>query len=154
MFKTLLFAFLAISFTSPTFAADPDTDALLALHRHAREAHLTGNAELLASGTANHLLVISRAKIHRQSREDVRNFFEQYLAETKYSMWDDVVAPEVRVSPDRRMAWMAVHIRARAKQAGEDLDFESAWIATYEKHGGQWRMTTISSSIEDAPKPR
>jgi len=143
-------AFLVVS----AFAADTDTDALLALHRQAREAHLTGNADLLASGTADHLLVISRAKIHRQSREDVRRFFQQYLAETRYSKWDDVLPPEIRLSPDRKMAWMAVHIRARAKQAGEDLNFESAWIATYEKYAGQWRMTTISSSIEDAPKPQ
>ena len=154
MFKTLLVAFLAVSLTSPALAADPDTDALLALHRQAREAHLTGNADLLASGTADQLLVISRAKIHRQSREDVRKFFQRYLAETMYSMWDDVVPPEIRLSPDRKMAWMAIHIRAHAKQAGEDLDFESAWIATYEKHAGGWRMTTISSSIEDAPKPQ
>jgi hypothetical protein len=143
-------AFLVVS----AFAADTDTDALLALHRQAREGHLTGNADLLASGTADHLLVISRAKIHRQSREDVRRFFQQYLAETRYSKWDDVLPPEIRLSPDRKMAWMAVHIRARAKQAGEDLNFESAWIATYEKYAGQWRMTTISSSIEDALKPQ
>lgn len=154
MFKPLLFAIIAVVFTSPTFAADTDTSALLALHHQAREAHLTGNADLLASGTADHLLVVSRAKIRRQSREELRNFFQQYLAKTNYSMWDDVVPPEVHVSPEGKMAWMAVHIRARAKQAGEDLDFESAWIATYEKHSGQWRMTTISSSIEDAPKPR
>jgi ketosteroid isomerase-like protein len=143
-------AFLVV----PAFATDPDTDALLLLHCQAREAHLTGNADLLASGTADHLLVVSRAKIHRQSREDVRKFFQQYLAETRYSMWNDVVPPEIRLSPDRKMAWMAVHIRARAKQAGEALDFESAWVATYEKNAGQWRMTTISSSIEDAPRPR
>lgn len=154
MFKTLLVAFLAVSFTSTTFAADPDTDALLALHRQAREAHLTGNADLLASGTADYLLVISRAKIHRQSREDVRKFFQKYLAETKYSMWDDAVAPEVRISKDRNMAWMAVHIRARARQAREELDFESAWVATYEKTEGQWQMTTISSSIEESSKPQ
>jgi ketosteroid isomerase-like protein len=155
MLRVLSLALSAVLLTlTPSFADDGDMEALLALHRRAREAHLSGNADLLASGTADQLLVISRAKINRQSREDVRKFFERYLADTKYSEWDDVTPPEIRISPDGKMAWMAVHIRARAKQGSEALNFESAWVATYEKLNHRWLMTSISSSIEEAPKPK
>jgi uncharacterized protein (TIGR02246 family) len=154
MFKPLLFAIIAVVFAVPTFASDSSTDAVLALHRQVREAHLTGDANLLASTFADHVVEVRRARILRPSREDVRKRFQEYFAATKYSVWDDIVAPEVRISPDGRMAWMAVHIRAVARQNQEVLDFESAWVATYEKSEGRWRMTSVSSSIEDAPKPQ
>jgi hypothetical protein len=69
-------------------------------------------------------------------------------------MWDDVFPPDVHISPDRKMAWMVVRIRALAKQGKENLDFESAWVATYEKVSGKWLMTAISSSIEEATQSK
>lgn len=154
MFKPLLFAIIAVVFAVPTFAADSSTDAVLALHRQVRDAHLTGNADLLASTLADQVIEVRRARISHPSREDVRKRFQQYFAATRYSVWDDIAPPVVRISPDRKMAWMAVRIRALGKQGQEEFDFESAWVATYEKSGGQWRMTSVSSSIEETPKPK
>ena len=46
---------------------------------------------------------------------------------------------------------MAIHIEARCTAAEGDTDkevmFESAWIAVYEKHDGDWRMVGVSSSV-------
>ena len=154
MLKPLLMTVFVAGLALPTFAADPDADAVLALHRQVREAHLTGDANLLASTFADHVVEVRRAKISRPSREDVRKRFQQYFAATKYTVWDDTTATEIRVSADGKMAWMAVHIRALGKQGQEEFDFESAWVATYEKAGGHWRMTSVSSSLEEAPKPK
>ena len=132
-------------------AASADHDALLTVHELERRAHLEGDARLLASTFADHIWEASRGQLTRLSRADVEERFRAYFATVRYSVWDDLLAPHVWVAPEGRSGWMAVHIEARLTGTGGDApsnrEFESAWIATYEKVDGRWLMTGIASSV-------
>jgi len=136
-----------------TQATDPDVAALLELHARDRQAHLTGDADLLTSGMADHIWEASRGQLTRLPRDDVRERFAAYFATVSYSVWDDLVQPHVAVSADRSAAWMAIHIEAKvAPRDGGDVmprGFDSSWIATYEKQDGKWLMVAIASSVAE-----
>jgi hypothetical protein len=130
-----------------------DHDALLAAHQLERRAHLDGDAELLATVFGEHVWEASRGQLTRLSRADIEARFRNYFASVRYAVWDDLVQPHVWVAPDGLSGWIAVHIEARLTRADEsepkEREFESAWIATYEKVDGKWLMTGIASSVVD-----
>jgi len=129
-------------------------DALLDVHRREREAHLTGDAALMASCFAEQIWEAGRGQLTRISRTELEQRFGAYFESVRYSLWDDLQPPHVVVSGDGRQAWMAIHIEARLAElaggdAGRERAFESAWIAVYERHGDDWLMVGISSSVVD-----
>ena len=127
-----------------------DEAALLELHQRDRQAHLSGDAELLASGVAEMLVDSSRGGIQRLSRDEFRERFADYFGRVRYSRWDDIEAPVVSVSADGSQAWIAIHIEADlATLDGEARRFESSWIAAYEKRADGWLMVGIGSSVAD-----
>lgn len=141
----------------PTYAdLEKEKQALLQLHQRAREAHLKGDAALLAAD-ASEFLELSRGEMHRVTRDDLREMFTRIFKSRRYHTWDDATPPVVHVSKDGQMAWMAVHITARLtmlEPETRDRAFQSSWIATYEKQGGKWKMVAISSSVADIePSP-
>ena len=143
--------------SSATVASDlgRDRDSLLALHAHERQAHLIGDANLLTAEMADQVVDVQNGKVEVRSREEMRRRFADYFAQVKYSFWDDVVEPRVRVSPDGRMGWVVIHVKAglsdvSGAQAGKPRRFESSWISIYEKRDADWKMVGISSGVEDA----
>ena len=148
MFAVALAASLAGAAACP--AADA-TAELLALHETAREAHLRGDAALIAGGLGDQLLLAENGVIQVQSKAEATSFFTGYFQRVRYREWRDVAAPVVRVSPDRQMAWMAVAIAARYTRADKPADgeksFQSSWIATYARDRCSWRMTGIASDV-------
>ena len=77
--------------------------------------------------------------------------FRAYFETVRYAVWDDLISPHVWVAEDGRNGWLAVHIEARLTSTDADdsreREFESAWIATYEKINGSWLLTGIASSL-------
>ena len=127
-----------------------DEAALLDLHQRDRQAHLSGDAELLASGIGETLIDSRGGKLQRLSRDEFRERFADYFGRVRYSRWDDVEPPSVTVSADGSQAWMAIHIEADLTTLdGNARRFESSWIAVYEKRTGGWAMTGIASSVVD-----
>jgi hypothetical protein len=101
---------------------------------------------------ADHLWEASRGGLTRLARADVRDRFAAYFESVRYSRWDDLQPPHVAVSADGKSAWMAVEIEARMTSreesgAEQQVDFESSWIAVYEKVNDSWQMVGISSSV-------
>jgi hypothetical protein len=129
-----------------------DRESLLALHARERQAHLKGDADLLASGVADQIVSIEYGKVELLSREELRRQFAQRFAQVKYSSWDNVVEPIVSISPDGHMAWIVIQVKARLSdvsgpRAGQPRGFTSSWISTFEKRGGDWQMVGISSGV-------
>ena len=126
---------------------------LRAAHEDQRRAHLDGDAELLARGTADTMAVVSNGNVSVQSREGILTFFTGYFGRVRYLEWSDSEPPVVHVSPDGRMGWMAVKVRARyverAKPEAGEKTFRSSWIATYERVGCAWKMTGNASAVVD-----
>jgi hypothetical protein len=124
---------------------------LRAVHEAARRAHLEGDAKLMAPAMAEQMVSASNGELMANTRQQTLNFFEGYFARVKYLEWSDAAPPTVTVSPDGRMGWMAVKVRARyldrtTPDAGEKT-FKSSWIATYYRDGCAWQMTGIASAV-------
>lgn len=137
-----------------TSTVERDTQSLLAMHARDRQAHLKGDADLLATGMADPFINVAHGKVETIPREQMRQHFAQYFGQVKYSSWEDSAPPKVFVSPDGQMAWMVIEIKARLSdrsgaQAGIEREFISSWIATFEKQHGEWRGVGISSAVED-----
>ena len=152
MISPLVAFSLAASPACPAIHAEAE---ILALHETARQAHLKGDAALLTAGTADQLLLAENGNIRVQSKADVGQFFAGYFNRVRYREWSDVAPPVIRISPDGRLAWMAVAVQARYsridKPAESEKGFKSSWIATYERDGCAWRMTGIASDVVDTP---
>ena len=148
---------VAASVAAPQACLATDVRAnVLALHETARQAHLRGDAALIARGIGDRLLLAENGRIRVQSNAEVAQFFTGYFGRVRYSQWRDVTPPVVKVSPDGQMAWMAVEIEAhytRADEpAGGEKTFKSSWIATYERDGCEWRMTGIASDVVEGSR--
>ena len=137
-----------------TFAADIKSDerALLALHEKARQAHLRGDAVMLTEDMADEVLDSGRGAFDRVTREQFLQRFTNYFKTAKYSSFDNMVPPVAHVAPDGNSGWVAVQIKAHITNTApdkppEETDFQYAWLATFEKQQGKWRMTAISYNV-------
>jgi hypothetical protein len=150
-----IFALLLLALASTVASgADQkgDEQALLNLHSRAREAHLKGDANLLAEGLADKFMDVGRGHFDWTSREQFRERFTKVFATTKYSRWENVVPPVVHIAPDGKTGWMAVQLHAeltelRDGKPPEQINFDMAWMANYEKQNGKWKMVAISYNV-------
>jgi len=126
---------------------------ILAVHEVARRAHIEGNAELMAPGTADQAIIVSNGEFSVNSRDKIVSFFKGYFGRVKYLEWSDAEPPIIYVSPDGQMGWMAVKVRARyldrTKLDAGEKKFKSSWIATYQRVGCAWKMTGNASAVFD-----
>lgn len=127
------------------------TAELRAAHETQRRAHLEGNAELMGPGMAEQMVLVSNADLSVNPKEKMIGFFKGYFARVKHLEWSDAAPAVINVSPDGRIAWMAVKVRARylerAKPEAGEKAFKSSWIATYERVGCEWKMTGNASAV-------
>lgn len=150
----LLIATCCTTAAGSTSNLEHDTKSLLAIHARDRQAHLKGDANLLAASMAGHVINLQGGKVENVTRDQIRQRFTQYFGQVKYFSWEDTAPPKVYVSPDGQMAWMVIEIHARLSDrsgpdAGVGRGFISSWIATFQKKQGEWRMVGISSAVED-----
>jgi ketosteroid isomerase-like protein len=155
-----MIAVLLGCFLGTSFAASPRpqrsltaVEEILAIHQADRRAHFAGDAAALVEHIAPELLSVRDGKITRQTRDESRKQFEEYFRGSEYSAWDDLDPPQVQVSHDGRMGWLIVRVHSRFSRAldggkKETTEFVSAWTSTYEKTGGRWLMTTVTSTFE------
>ena len=124
---------------------------LRAAHEADRRAHLEGNADLMAPGMADQVVLSSNGDLSVNPKEKMIGFFKGYFARVKYLEWSDAAPLVIHVSPDGRMAWMGVKVRARyvetAKPEAGEKAFKSSWIATYHRIGCDWKMTGNASAV-------
>jgi hypothetical protein len=133
-------------------AREAEVESLRAILESDRQAHLETDAPRLVSNLADTLIDVSRGEIVPELRADVEESFTSYLEDAEYRAWDDVMPPVIRMSDDLSMAWVARKVRVERDapdgQGGmRRTAFVSAWIATYEKQGGTWKMTAVASTF-------
>ena len=126
---------------------------LLRMHKADREAHFKTDVEALQKNAPEEMVSVSRGKIHRPTKADGRKMFTSYFKDAKYSEWDDLEEPVVRVSKDGSMAWMITRVKVRRTQkdaAGVEKEekFVYAGIMTYEKVDGRWMRSANVSTFE------
>ena len=127
---------------------------LLSLHKEERRAHFEHDVNFFLAHVAPQLLDVRDGRVNRMSRDDVREKFAEYFKTAKFSAWDDMEPPIVRVSADGTMGWMIVRVRiayTENEKAGETTNENTvgAWMSAYEKQNGIWTMTAVTSTFPE-----
>jgi len=135
--------------TSPVQSAA--VNELLRIHYADRAAHFGRDAASMVARFSDDHASVSRGRVSSQTREANRTRMQAYFDASTSIEWDDIAPPIIRVSDDASMAYAIVQkrVRLRAKNAagGEEEQVEIfAWLSTYQKIGGQWKLTTIAST--------
>jgi len=125
---------------------------LMEVHRYEREAHFSNDVEGLMANQADEFTAVVDGEIHHLTGEQMRNNFVQAFKNATYHEFDDLEEPEIHVSADGSLAWVAVRIRVRKTQSDESGEtkerrFLSAAIRTYAKQNGRWLRTGTSGNI-------
>lgn len=150
-FPALLLATAAtLACTPPPPDLEADYAALLRLHEEQRTAHVERRAALLTSSFADTFYSISRGRVTTPSRAASTERFQAYFDRSSFRAWDDLAPPVIRISPDGRMAYVIVTKRVGLTPAdttkAPDPDILYAWLSTYEKVAGVWKLTALAST--------
>jgi hypothetical protein len=140
-----------VLFSSAAPAAKADADILRSLHEKVMLAHRQGKASLILEDEAPDYVQANRGEVARPTVEERTSRFRDYLGNTRFEEYRDLVEPVVRVSSDGTLGWVIVQVEARGTQmkpggGSEPLEFVSAWIELYEKRAGRWyRVGNVSN---------
>jgi len=151
----LNFKEIILNRTDPKIFAVPTKvramNELMRLQQQARVAHLTRDAKLLVSTFADDFTSISGGKISQPTREASLTRLQKYLDSSTFIEWDDIRPPVIRVSDDATLGFVLVHKKVRllaknenGKEAEETEIF--AWIETYQKIKGEWKLVAVVST--------
>jgi hypothetical protein len=133
-----------------------DTTADLAelqrIHGLHRQAHMEHRADLLVGTFADGFQSVGGGRVLQPTRDESRARFQAYFDQSTFQEWDDITPPQYRISPDGQMAYVIVQKRVRLTSAVPDTGAASsqhtvfAWLETYEKVQGSWRLTALAST--------
>ena len=151
----LVLVLLGLAIMAPSVMAQhSDTDILLGMHETVLQAHRDGDVEAWLSVEADTVLSVNNGTITRLTRTDRRSARSGYLLRATFDRYEDVRPPEVRISEDGTLGWVAVEVEvegwmARDDGAIEDFAEAYAWVELYEKRDGRWVMTGNVSNSRD-----
>ncbi len=133
----------------------PDTEKfreeLLEHHRRSIQAHFEKNVEYLINDLSPDFFAISNAEITHPTVEEQRENFTDYLTNTTFSEYHDLVEPEIGFSDDCSLAWMNVKVKVSGTRVNDDgssrpVDFTCAWLTLYKRDGDRWlRLGEVST---------
>jgi ketosteroid isomerase-like protein len=136
----------------PAAEVERDRAELLRLVGQERQAHLAYDADLLVSSQADGFLSIDKGQVTASSPAESRKMFAGYFGAVRFVAWDDLAPPRIMISDDGTLATVIVekfvHVTARADPAQQSKR-RFAWMETWRKEGGAWRMVALAST--DAP---
>ena len=144
LFRFRTYALFAASLLACVPRPDSDGAALLALHEQLLRAHRERDVDRWMRIEAETLTVASRGRVTQMPRAQRLTSRERYFATTRFSVYRDLAAPEVRVAADGSLGWVIANVEVVAHPvAGAGADSSHtvwAWIELYERRDGQWRL--------------
>jgi hypothetical protein len=120
--------------------------------------HFFGRTEGMRMQQSDAITIVSQGEVSHMTGKASGDGLERIMSNRDYTIYDDLIRPNVSISNDGTMAWVIVQIRAegvRYDDFGEmtgPLDFVCAWIELYKKEGGQWKMTGNVSNFHPDDK--
>ena len=128
-----------------------DVQQVLRLHRQTIDAHIASDATLMKENWADNILIVNRGEHIQTTADEAAKRMSSSLSNRRHRRYIDLIKPSVTLSTDGTLGWLAVQIYAEGVTVGEDareFDFTSAWIATFEKVNGAWKMTANASNFK------
>lgn len=128
---------------------------LLEIQALQRRAHLEKDADLLTSVFADDFISVSDGVISRPDRQESRARFQSYFDSVEFLAWDDISPPVIHVSRDGSLGHVLVHKRVHLRDVSTGRESETvfAWIESYERRQGDWRLTMVVSTEKPATRP-
>lgn len=140
--------------SSETPIAEKARRELLEVHSYERDAHLTCDLDAMMVNQGDRFTAVGDGGFRVLTGAEMRQIFVGAFEGATYHEFDDLEAPEIHVSGDGTLAWMAVRIRVWKSQtdstgASQERRFVSTAIITYENRDGRWRRTGSSGNSVD-----
>jgi hypothetical protein len=144
--------FVYILFACNTVREDNAEDKIKEILATERTAHLTKNDSLMTSVFADTTIQVNRGIVTFVPLQEARAKFSKYFHSADIIKWDDITAPVIRLSADKKMAFAIVQKQVIIKEAGpqnkmvyDTTDF--AWISVFQKVNNKWQsVATVSTN--------
>lgn len=148
---------IVLAFVTPAFSTDADekrnqdVEEILRLHNELIEAHKVGDVDKLLAPEPEQIITVNRGEVLFENKSERIPQFKQYLEDTEFSAYRDLIDPLVRVSKDGTLGWLIAQVKiagTRTYDVGESKSFDNvwAWIELYEKKNGRWyRIGDVSN---------
>ena len=127
---------------------------LLEVHSYERDAHLACDLDAMMSNQADSFTAVGQGGFRVLTGAEMHQIFVGAFDGATYHEFDDLEDPDIHVSDDGTLAWMAVRIKvwkSQTDKAGvtQERRFVSSAIYTYEKRDGRWLRTGSSGNSVD-----
>jgi hypothetical protein len=124
--------------------------SLLESNETQRKAHILGDAKLFAGEIADSMISINKGSVTVMKNSDIENRFSSYFNSVDYISWDDISAPIIEYSDDKKTAIVHVNklidIQAVGDETGKHHYTQFAWSATYKWFDNKWKITSNTST--------
>jgi hypothetical protein len=124
---------------------------LMERQRQQRAAHFNRDAKIIFAEFADEYVSVGGGKVRKPALDEGLKRLQNYFDNSTFIEWDDITPPIIRVSDDATLGYVIVHkkVRLLAKDANGKEEEETeifAWIATYRKIKGEWKLTAVAST--------
>ena len=133
--------------------SDPlDFTGLVQSNEIQRIAHLENDADRLVSQIADTMISVSRGQIQPSTNKEIKDRFDQYFSQVKYTSWDDTQVPIIHISEDGSAAsvyvekLLDVQYRNQDGELGEHNYSLFAWNSEYQRLNNEWKIVGITST--------
>lgn len=119
---------------------------LLRMHRMIMDDHFFGRTTDMASFTGDNVTIVSGGEIYPMTGSANDAQMTKIMGNRNYTIYDDLIRPQVKVSDDGTLGWVIVQVSAKGIRLDENgkptepLAFVSGWIELYQKVKNQWKM--------------
>jgi len=126
-------------------------EELLEHHRRSIQAHFEKDTEYLLHDLSPDFFAISNAEISHPTVEEQRAKFTDYLTQTSFKEYRNLVEPEIGFSDDCSLAWMNVKVKVSGIRVNHDgssrsIEFTCAWLTLYRRVEDRWlRLGEVST---------
>jgi ketosteroid isomerase-like protein len=129
---------------------------LLEVHAYERDAHYACDLDAMMLNQADSFTAVGNGGFRVLTGAEMRQLFVGAFDRATYHEFDDLEGPEIHVSDDATLAWMAVRIKVWKSQIDkeggkQERRFVSSAIYTYENRAGRWLRTGSSGHSLEQP---
>ncbi|WP_371802639.1 hypothetical protein [Candidatus Lokiarchaeum ossiferum] len=113
------------------------------LHKDMIQAHWDKNLDWFTKDIDKNYMRIKDGDIDYPTVEEIRTQFTNYLYNTTFSQYEDIMEPIIEIADDGSIAWSLVKVKIVGKRKMDDgsivnLDFVCAWITMYTHIDDKW----------------
>lgn len=154
---SLIVLLFSILFSLSSCRSNPDFEKLraeiLKLHQENINAHWQKNADYFTKNLAEEFVQVQNGEIKRPGKNELKKRMKNYLDNTSFTEYKDLMEPIIDFSEDGTIGWSIVQVKVTGTNLDADgrernLNFICAWITLYERKGDSWLKVTEVSNFK------